>query len=178
MVQTFSRCILCSSDEVDLDELLATKLVNFMMDNHENVLTVPAELQRSVQEHLSHLRRAQIKYAGADTDSTRETPAHTFCRQISKQEFEEQRVTGSQGAIVELLEGIIHDKAMSIKDKKKKLKQFQRSYPDIYRRRFPTPESEAAVFPERPQKLKPQLTFFTLKKKSLQPFQRSWSFRA
>lgn len=52
-----------------------------------------------------------------------ESPQHTFCKQISKQEFEEQRVHGSQGAIVELLEGIIHDKAMSIKDKKKKLKQ-------------------------------------------------------
>ncbi|XP_060764802.1 DEP domain-containing protein 1B-like [Neoarius graeffei] len=178
MVQTFSRCILCSSDEVDLDELLATKLVNFMMDNHENVLKVPAELQRSVQEHLSHLRRAQIKFAGAGTEPTPDSHPQSFCRQISKQEFEEQRVSGSQGAIVELLEGIIHDKAMSIKDKKKKLKQFQRSYPDIYRRRFPTPESEAAAFPERPQKLKPQLTFFTLKKKSLQPFQRSWSFRA
>lgn len=55
--------------------------------------------------------------------------------------------------------------------------QFQRSYPDLYRSRFPTPESEAAIFPERTQKLKPHLTFFTLKKKSLQPFQRSWSFR-
>ncbi|XP_046716328.1 DEP domain-containing protein 1B isoform X2 [Silurus meridionalis] len=123
MVQTFSRCILCSSDEVDLDELLATKLVNFMIDNHENVLKVPSELQRSVQEHISHLRRAQIKYAGADTDSTLEMPPQTFCRQISRKEFEEQRVTGSQGALVELLEEIIHDKVMSIKDKKKKLKQ-------------------------------------------------------
>ncbi|XP_062870262.1 DEP domain-containing protein 1B isoform X2 [Trichomycterus rosablanca] len=114
MVQTFSHCILCSPDEVDLDELLATKLVTFMMDNHEGVLKVPAELQRSVEEHLSHLRRAQ----------------------------------------------------------------FQRSHPDIYRRRFPTPESEAAIFPERPQRLKPQLNFFAIKKNALQPFQRSWSFRA
>ncbi|XP_072515020.1 DEP domain-containing protein 1B isoform X2 [Salminus brasiliensis] len=113
MVQTFSRCILCSGDEVDLDDLLATKLVNFMIDNHENVLKVPAVLHKTVEDHLSHLRRAQ----------------------------------------------------------------FQRSYPDIYRRRFPTPESETAVFPERPQRLRPQLMFFTLKK-PLQPFQRSWSFRA
>ncbi|KAL7848123.1 hypothetical protein AOLI_G00228410 [Acnodon oligacanthus] len=177
MVQTFSRCILCSADEVDLDELLATKLVNVMLDNHENVVKVPAELHRSVEEHLSHLRRAQIKYAGADTDSAMDSPPHAYCRQISREEFEEQRVTASQRAVVELLEGIIQDKLMSVKDKKKKLKQFQRSYPDIYRKRFPTPESEAAVLPERPQRLKPQLMFLTLKK-PLQPFQRSWSFRA
>uniref|UniRef100_A0A672SPV0 DEP domain containing 1B n=1 Tax=Sinocyclocheilus grahami TaxID=75366 RepID=A0A672SPV0_SINGR len=177
MVQTFSRCILGSADEVDLDELLATKLVTFMIDNHDSVLKVPSNLRKSVEEHLSHLRRAQIKYAGADTDTTMASPPHSFCRQISREEFEQQRVSGSQGAMVELLENIIQDKNMSIKDKKKKLKQFQRSHPDIYRRRFPSAESEAAVFPERPQRLKPQLMFLTLKK-PFQPFQRSWSFRA
>ncbi|XP_076876879.1 DEP domain-containing protein 1B-like isoform X2 [Brachyhypopomus gauderio] len=177
MVQTFSRCILYSADEVDLDELLATKLVTFMMDNYENVLKVPTDLHRSVEEHLAHLRRAQIKYAGTDTDSSVESPPHAYCRQISKEEFEEQRVTGSQGAMVELLESLIKDKAMSTKDKKKKLKQFQRSYPDIYHSRFPTPASVAAVFPERSQRLRPHLVFSTLKK-PLQPFQRSWSFRS
>ncbi|KAI7793598.1 DEP domain-containing protein 1B [Triplophysa rosa] len=175
MVQTFSRCILGSADEVDLDELLSTKLVTFMIDNHDSVLQVSSNLRRSVEEHLSHLRRAQIKYAGADTSMM--SPAQSFCRQISREQFEQQRVSGSQGAIVELLENIIQDKNMSIKDKKKKLKQFQRSHPDIYRRRFPTAESEASVFPDRLQKVKPQLMFLTLKK-PFQPFQRSWSFRA
>lgn len=61
MVQTFSRCILSSSDEVDLDELLATKLVTFMMDNQEVVLQVPTGLQKSVEEHVSQLRRVQVK---------------------------------------------------------------------------------------------------------------------
>ncbi|XP_030625492.1 DEP domain-containing protein 1B-like [Chanos chanos] len=177
MVQTFSRCILRSADEVDLDELLATKLVTFMMDHHEDILKVPSTLQRSVEDHLSHLRRAQIKYAGADTDTSVLSPSRSFCRQISREEFEEQRVTASQGAMAELLENIIQDKNMSVKDKKKKLKQFQRSHPDIYKRRFPTAESEAAVFPERTQRLKPQMMFLALRK-PLQPFQRSWSFRA
>lgn len=65
----------------------------------------------------------KIKYAGADTDTSMMSPAHSFCRQISKEQFERQRVSASQGAIVELLENIIQDKNMSIKDKKKKLKQ-------------------------------------------------------
>lgn len=63
----------------------------------------------------------KIKYAGADTSMM--SPAQSFCRQISREQFEQQRVSGSQGAIVELLENIIQDKNMSIKDKKKKLKQ-------------------------------------------------------
>lgn len=65
----------------------------------------------------------KIKYAGADTETSMASPPHSFCRQISREEFEQQRVSGYQGAIVELLENIIHDKNMSIKDKKKKLKQ-------------------------------------------------------
>lgn len=65
----------------------------------------------------------KIKYAGADTDTSMMSPAQSFCRQISREQFELQRVSASQGAIVELLENIIQDKNMSIKDKKKKLKQ-------------------------------------------------------
>jgi len=58
--------------------------------------------------------------------------------------------------------------------------QFQRSYPDVYLRRLPTQESRAAVVPERSPWLKPHLMFFNLKKplQAIQPFQRSWSFRA
>ncbi|MGH0185176.1 UNVERIFIED_CONTAM: hypothetical protein FKN15_017229 [Acipenser sinensis] len=77
--------------------------------------------------------------------------------------------------MAELLEGIIKDKELSIKDKKKKLKQFQKSYPEVYKKRLPTVESEAALFPEKPT-FKPQLMFFTLKK-PFQPFQRTRSFR-
>uniref|UniRef100_A0A8C1EZ28 DEP domain containing 1B n=1 Tax=Cyprinus carpio carpio TaxID=630221 RepID=A0A8C1EZ28_CYPCA len=173
MVQTFSRCILGFADEVDLDELLATKLVTFMIDNHDSVLKGPSNLRKSVEEHLSHIRRAQVSIP-RHTDTSMASPPHSFCRQISREEFELQRVSGSQETIVELLENIIQDKNMSIKDKKKKLKQ--RSHPDIYSRRFPAAESEEPVFPERPQRLKAQLMFLTLKK-PFQPFQRSWSFR-
>lgn len=60
MIQTFSRSILCSADEVDLDELLATKLVTFMMDNYDEILKVPNQLQSAVEEHLAHMRRVQV----------------------------------------------------------------------------------------------------------------------
>uniref|UniRef100_A0A3P9ABV0 DEP domain containing 1B n=1 Tax=Esox lucius TaxID=8010 RepID=A0A3P9ABV0_ESOLU len=175
MVQTFSRCVLGSAEEVDLDELLATRLVTFMLEHHDTVLTVPSVLHSLVEDHLSHLRRVQIKYAGADADASLVSPS--YCRQISRAQFEEQRVSGSQGPMQELLEGLIADTELSAKDKRKRLKQFQKSYPEIYRRRFPTAESEAVVLPEKAPRLKPQLMLLTLKK-PFQPFQRSWSFRA
>ncbi|KAM6156836.1 DEP domain-containing protein 1B isoform 3-T3 [Erethizon dorsatum] len=173
MVQTFSHCILCSKDEVDLDELLAARLVTFLMDNSQEILKVPLALQTSIEERVAHLRRVQIKYPGADMDITLSAPS--FCRQISPEEFEYQRTYGSQEPLAALLEEVITDTKLSSKEKKKKLKQFQKSYPEVYQERFPTPESEALLFSEKP-KPKPQLFTWTLKN-PFQPFQRTRSFR-
>uniref|UniRef100_A0A8C5Z8A1 DEP domain containing 1B n=1 Tax=Marmota marmota marmota TaxID=9994 RepID=A0A8C5Z8A1_MARMA len=173
MVQTFSCCILCSKDEVDLDELLAARLVTFLMDNYQEILKVPLALQTSIEERVAHLRRVQIKYPGADMDIT--LPAPAFCRQISPEEFEYQRAYGSQEPLAALLEEVISDAKLSSKEKKKKLKQFQKSYPEVYQERFPTPESEALLFPEK-HKPKPQLLMWALRK-PFQPFQRTRSFR-
>ncbi|XP_033957668.1 DEP domain-containing protein 1B isoform X1 [Pseudochaenichthys georgianus] len=172
MVQMFSHCVLGSVDEMDLDELLSTKLVTFMMEHHNTIFQVPAKLRSQVQEHLSHLKRAQIKYAGSDTDFS-SSPA--FCKQIRRVESEEQRVIGTQTPLQALLEGLIADRELPAKDKRKRLKQFQRSYPDVYNYRFPTEESKAAALPEKAPRLKPHLMFL---RKPFQPFQRSWSFRA
>lgn len=60
MVQMFSHCVLGSVDEMDLDELLATKLLTFMMEHHNTIFQVPPKLRRQVEEHLSHLKRVQV----------------------------------------------------------------------------------------------------------------------
>ncbi|XP_069498030.1 DEP domain-containing protein 1A isoform X3 [Ambystoma mexicanum] len=156
MVQTFSRCVLCCAEEVDLDELLATRLVSFLMDHHQEILKVPVYLQVAVQHHIDYLKKVQIKYPGIEVSAM--LPAYSFCKQISTQEFEEQKRSTSQAAMAELLENIIKDKALSLKDKKKKLKQFQKEYPDIYQSRFPTTESEAKLFADRPTIKQPMLT--------------------
>ncbi|XP_075596552.1 DEP domain-containing protein 1B isoform X1 [Balearica regulorum gibbericeps] len=173
MVQAFSRCILCSKDEMDLDELLAAKLVSFLMDNYQEILSVPSALKSCIEEHVVHLQRVQIKYAGADTDAT--FPPPSFCHQISTDEFEYQRASGSQEPLAALLEEIVMNKEISVKDKKKQLKQFQKSYPEVYKVRFPTPETEAVLFPEK-NKQKPPILMWALKK-PFQPFHRTRSFR-
>ncbi|XP_072317426.1 DEP domain-containing protein 1B [Eucyclogobius newberryi] len=174
MVQMFSQCVLGSVDEMDLDELLSTKLVIFMMERYNSIFQVPPKLRSQVEEHLSHLRRVQIKYAGTDTDFGA-SPA--FYKHIRRVEAEEPTVIGTQTPLQELLEGLIADKELPMRDKRKRLKQFQKSYPEIYQNRFPTQESKAAVIPEKAPRLKPHLMLFNLKR-SFQPFQRSWSFRA
>ncbi|XP_069835534.1 DEP domain-containing protein 1A isoform X2 [Dendropsophus ebraccatus] len=161
MIQTFSRCVLCCAEEVDLDELLATRLVSFLMDHHQEILQVPCYLQTAVQDHIQYLQRTCVK------DPSDPTPGFYFCKQISTREFEEQKVVTSQAAIMELLESIVKDKNLSVKDKKKKLKQFQKEYPEIYRSRFPTTESEARLFGDKPTIKQPMLVLKKPKFRSL-----------
>ncbi|KAK1801217.1 hypothetical protein P4O66_022898, partial [Electrophorus voltai] len=153
LVQTFSRCVLSCEEDMDLDELLATRLLSFLMDHHQEVMQVPLYLRNAVEDHIAYLR-SQVRHPGVGSGVT--VPTYSFCRQISMQEFEEQKLSLSQAAVSDLLESLIKDKAMSAKEKKKKLKLFQKEYPDIYSRRFPTTESEAQLFTNKP-KIKPPM---------------------
>ncbi|XP_016146974.1 DEP domain-containing protein 1A-like [Sinocyclocheilus grahami] len=160
LVQTFSRCVLSCEEVDDLDELLATRLLSFLMDHHQEVLQVPVYLHKAVEDHISYLK-SLTTHPGSGVAM----PTYSFCRQISTQEFEEQKLSVSQTALADLLESLIKDKTMSVKEKKKKLKLFQKEYPDIYSRRFPTTESEAQLFADKP-KIKPPMLLSIKKAKT------------
>ncbi|KAK2107180.1 DEP domain-containing protein 1A [Saguinus oedipus] len=121
MIHTFSRCVLCCAEEVDLDELLAARLVSFLMDHHQEVLQVPSYLQTAVEKHLDYLKKGHIENPGDGLFAP--LPTYSYCKQISAQEFDEQKVSTSQAAIAELLENIIKNKSLPLKEKRKKLKQ-------------------------------------------------------
>ncbi|NXP42864.1 DEP1A protein, partial [Leiothrix lutea] len=121
LIQTFSRCVLRCAEEEDLDELLSTRLVSFLMDHQQEIFQVPTYLQLAVWDHLEYVKVAQCKQEKEDVCAI--LPTYSYCKQITPQEFEEQKVSTSQAAVAELLESIIKDKNLSVKDKKKKLKQ-------------------------------------------------------
>ena len=60
MVHTFSGCVLGSAVECELDELLATRLVSFLMDHQHTILSVPEYLLTAVTDHVQYLRSAQV----------------------------------------------------------------------------------------------------------------------
>uniref|UniRef100_H3D457 DEP domain containing 1a n=1 Tax=Tetraodon nigroviridis TaxID=99883 RepID=H3D457_TETNG len=139
MVHTFSGCILGSAVECDLDELLATRLVSFLLDHQERILSVPEYLLSAINSHIQYLRTVQVDHGGGDPAPV-PVSIHTFCHQISGAEFEQQKLASSQKAMEELLELLLSDQNLSEKERRKKLKQFQKLYPDIYSRRFPPSE--------------------------------------
>ncbi|AWP10567.1 putative DEP domain-containing protein 1A [Scophthalmus maximus] len=155
-VHTFSGCVLGSSEECDLDELLATRLVSFLMDHQQTILSVPEYLLSAINDHVQYLRTAQVPIDGGfNIDGVEPVcvpvPVFAFCRQISGAEFEQQKQASSQQAMEELLEILLTDQNISEKNRRKKLKQKQ--YPDIYSRRCPDGESKRDNKP----KIKPAL---------------------
>ncbi|NXQ44395.1 DEP1A protein, partial [Catharus fuscescens] len=165
LIQTFSRCVLRCAEEEELDELLSTHLVSFLMDHQQEIFQVPAQLQAAVQGHLQSLKVAQCKQEKEEICAI--LPTYSYCKQITPQEFEEQKVSTSQAAVAELLENIIKDKNLSVKDKKKKLKQFQKEYPHIYSSRFPSTASEALLLENKPTIKQPMLSLRKAKFHSL-----------
>ncbi|NXL72567.1 DEP1A protein, partial [Leptocoma aspasia] len=165
LIQTFSRCVLRCAEEEDLDELLSTRLVSFLMDHQQEIFQVPTYLQVAVRDHLEYMEMAQCKQEKEEIGAI--LPTYSYCKQITPQEFEEQKVSTSQAAVAELLENIIKDKNLSVKDKKKKLKQFQKEYPQIYGSRFPTTESEALLLENKPTLKQPMLSLRKPKFRSL-----------
>uniref|UniRef100_A0ACB8F4W2 Uncharacterized protein n=1 Tax=Sphaerodactylus townsendi TaxID=933632 RepID=A0ACB8F4W2_9SAUR len=63
MIQTFSRCVLRCEEEVDLDELLAVRLVAFLMDHHQDIFEVPTYLHVAAQDHIESLKTTQIMHS-------------------------------------------------------------------------------------------------------------------
>ncbi|KAK6179734.1 hypothetical protein SNE40_012028 [Patella caerulea] len=143
VLETFYKCILSCPDENEMDHVLVIQLVSFLMDHHTEVFSVPTELKLSVEDRLTTLQKPQIKYSPDDPLSLR------YCQQVAVSTFESDKQSNSQKALTILLEEIINDTNMADKDKKKRLKMFQKTYPDIYTKRFPTAESAAEVFPAK-----------------------------
>ncbi|XP_058495158.1 DEP domain-containing protein 1A isoform X2 [Solea solea] len=160
MVHTFSGCVLGSAEECDLDELLATRLVSFLMDHQQSILSVPEYLFSAINDHIQYLRTAQVPIESltnldGDDPIYAPVPVFAFCRQISGAEFEQQKQTSSHEAMEELLEIMLTDQNISEKNRRKKLKQFQKQYPDIYSRRFPPSDRENKT--DNKPKIKPAL---------------------
>ena len=61
MINTFYRCIICSANEADYDELLAVRLVTFLMENAEAIMVVPHQLCTQVRDRLVELQREKVK---------------------------------------------------------------------------------------------------------------------
>ncbi|KAG1676203.1 DEP domain-containing protein 1A [Nymphon striatum] len=145
-LQKLSHNILNPENQDDYDGILILRIINFLLENCESIFKPHTELKSEVEESLIECSRVQHL-----------NMPFSFCERISSVEFEGQKQV-SQNNMLELLDGIISNRKLSEREKKKKLLQFKEIYPDVYSKRFPDDENTVdRVLKTKLKSSKPQL---------------------
>lgn len=105
---------------------VAKKLVQFMMINVDKVFTIPRTVREKVAVRLYQLKTGKPLLACE----------LSFCNRVSKEEFDRQSKNCTQSSLIDLMNSVLDDTNMSLKEKKTRLKQFQKSYPQLYEQNF------------------------------------------
>lgn len=63
-------------------------------------------------------------------------PESSYCDRVSKEEYVKQSKDCTEESLVNLMNTVLDDTNISLKEKKHRLKQFQKSYPQLYERNF------------------------------------------
>ena len=126
-IDTFLEVILRPSNLTRHNRELATNIVQYFLDHYEQVLTPPQDLRREVEEQVYRSLVSRRLEAGEDPYPV------TYCEQVTRDQYEQNRLSGSQAALKDLLETLLRDEKMERKNKKRKLKKFREAYPDMWR---------------------------------------------
>ncbi|XP_062509812.1 DEP domain-containing protein 1A-like isoform X2 [Corticium candelabrum] len=129
LVKLFGSVILRSCSKPSVLELESVSLlVNFLLDNYTQIFTIPVDIEERVKQRLEHKSKDETDVAMV---------VGLSCHQITQQHYLNQMRETSQQAIAQLLDTIMENEKMSSKQKKQKLKQFQKAHPEIFSRKFP-----------------------------------------
>ena len=126
-LHTFLEVILRPSSMSRHNRELANNIVQYFLDHYEQVWTPPQDLRREVEDQVYRSLVSRRLEAGEDPYPV------TYCEQVTRNQYEENRLTGSQAALKDLLETILRDQRMERKCKKRKLKKFKEAYPEMWR---------------------------------------------
>ncbi|ESO89191.1 hypothetical protein LOTGIDRAFT_106755, partial [Lottia gigantea] len=105
---------------------LGVVFVQFLLDNLIEIFTIPDDIREKVALRIYRLKTG-------DNLPVVET---TFCQRLPKDEYEKQAYEGTQEAIVSIMNTILDDIKLPLKEKKNRLKQFQKFYPLLYQQHF------------------------------------------
>jgi len=138
-VSIFLEVILRPANLSSHNRDLAFQILQYFLDHYDQVWCPPQDLRREVEEQVYRSLVNKRLEAGEDPYPV------TYCEQVTKEEYERSKLTGSQAALKDLLDTILRDDKMGQRNKKKKLKKFKEAYPDMWRSKFPSQEGEPDV---------------------------------
>ncbi|GMS84457.1 hypothetical protein PENTCL1PPCAC_6632, partial [Pristionchus entomophagus] len=131
-------CILSAKDEYLVDIALShserINLVSMMIDNESKLFRIPDDFQARVENVLIDRRRTKLEFD--DNSPSMAPPAPNFCQRIQPEVYSAQ-MKDTNSALRSLLDDIINNTRMTVSERDKKLKAFEKNHPSIFHERFP-----------------------------------------
>ncbi|XP_013395436.1 DEP domain-containing protein 7 [Lingula anatina] len=103
-------------------------LVMFMMDNCDAVFTTPKDIKFMVMQSLQQMKGSEMDPVVAET--------FTYCDRVTQEEYKKQMEDYTEQCLRKIMDGILDDTSISLKEKKSRVKQFQRHHPYIFNKFF------------------------------------------
>ncbi|XP_051977097.1 DEP domain-containing protein 4 [Xyrauchen texanus] len=122
--RTFVKSVIQSKE---MTRVQGEQLLLFLMDNCTQLFKTPSSLIEGVRKTLQTLQQ------GRDLDNI---ALFTFCQQVSLQQYEENRDKATLDSLKQLLQHITHSDSLSVKQKRRLTKQFQKHHPGVFLQHF------------------------------------------
>lgn len=103
-----------------------------MLDPHMNTMSLTLEYCRDILIYvLSKLSPANLMSVDYFVP-----PDSTFCSRVTQEEYQKQSEDGTKEALIEMMNSVLDDTQVPLKEKKQRLKCFQKIYPALYEKYF------------------------------------------
>ncbi|XP_031688581.1 DEP domain-containing protein 7-like [Oncorhynchus kisutch] len=122
--RTFLKAIVQNKE---LSRTQSERLLLFLMDNHTQLFKTPTSLIDAVRRTL------QILQQGRDPNNI---AMFTFCQQVSLQQYEDQCGAATLESLKQLIRDISLSKALSVKERRRLVKEFQKHHPIVFSSTF------------------------------------------
>ena len=100
-----------------------------MMETHANLFHIPDDVVKYLQETLQAFEQGRTDF-----------PVVSKCKRISVIEYDQQKELHTNQQLEHLINQILDDLTMSLKEKKIVLKNIQKHHPEVFLRQFPDGE--------------------------------------
>ncbi|XP_061195653.1 DEP domain-containing protein 7-like [Saccostrea echinata] len=122
-LDTFTDCII---QHKVLAHKLARVLVLFLMKNLKRIFTVPKEIKDRVVTRMNDLKTGEVS----------PVRDNAYCSQVTTDEYQKQATECTNTALVSMMNGILDNTNFTLKEKKQRLRQFQKCHPELYAKHF------------------------------------------
>ncbi|CAH1798476.1 unnamed protein product [Owenia fusiformis] len=124
----------------------ASKLVMFIIDHYPEVFKVPEDIQQIVTNRLECLKKGRLCTVEEESDADLSDWRYddtlsvidmtAYCERVTMEQYKEQQENYTNEAICDLINTVLDDTKIPLKEKRERLKLLKKNHPEIYNENF------------------------------------------